>query len=365
MANTIDVSRAEAQEPCSFPVYMIHSRESLQQLDNRLSDYGEAGFLRIVYDNNGKDTNRTIAILQQSTYDALCRDGYGESEDEPRTYGQDFRIAPFRLDKNCFPGPGRNKNLFIPVPKSLSDNDGLVKTAIIDKLKHLAEWDIIEDGSWSVNVPLQSREKGGVKGGCYISFRRDVPDARIAMVRILLTDTYWPETDDDSNRPIFKCFWSRDRKPRTEDGETKKFHTDGEDIKKFERREKRPPRTSSKADPKEASSKASESTTVEQNTGPSKKSQEEVNPKGEDKKPQRKGKQWAEKKSQGNDKQKESEKKFSPQEGKQKDKDEKRKGIQSIAKSARPIQKTPLTMPSIQQPVPIGEVPLTSMDDAQ
>jgi hypothetical protein len=185
-------------------------------LDNFLKDFGDVGFMRIVYDNDGIETNRTIAILEHNVYLSLCKQGYGDSKIENGTRGQNrlFRVSPFYLNEKCLPGDGRTKNLFIPVPRNYAVNYDLVVSAVTDKLKHLSEWGIIDDDSWSINVPLKSREKGDVKGGCFISFNNDISVQNIAMVRILLTDTYWPPQNENEERPVFRCFWSRERKDK-------------------------------------------------------------------------------------------------------------------------------------------------------
>lgn len=209
VVNGADAKELQAQEQCPFPVYLIYSKWSLSQMDTFLKDFGDVGFLRIMYDNDGKETDRTIAILPSSTYDALCEEGYGDAKQGTRTYGRGFRLSPFLLKDSSFPGEGRTKTLFVPVPKTLGDDDSQVIASVVDKLKHLAEWGIIEENSWLVNVPLKSREKGGVRGGCFISFKRETPLERIAMVRILLTDTYWPEQEWSEERAVFRCFWKR------------------------------------------------------------------------------------------------------------------------------------------------------------
>jgi len=215
MSRSSVTSGATAQESSDFPVYLVHSKWTLSKIDKFLNEYGKPGFLRIVYDGEGNETSRSIAILDNDTYDALCKDGLYE-----RQRGVDFVIAPFTLKDNNFPGEGRTKTLFVPVPKTLGSDDETVSTVVGNKLKHLAEWNVIPDKSWSVNIPLKSRETGGIRSGCFISFQRDVHIDCIAMVRILLTDTYWPEEPESSEneRAIFRCFWARDRdrKERTE-----------------------------------------------------------------------------------------------------------------------------------------------------
>lgn len=244
---------AEPKQEITFPVYMIYSGWSLAQMDRHIEQYGGAGLLRIVFGKDDKETNRTIAVLAPETYAALCDDGYGgEERREDRQYGRGFRIISFKLNDNSYPGEGRNKTLFVPVPKVLGDDETWVMDKICDKLVHLSEWGIIPKDSWNLNLPLRSREEGGVKGGCFISFSRDVPLDRIAMTRILLTDTYWPEqAERDEKRAVFRCFWARDRRAANDDGddvvpaegaekkEGKAVPQSPEDVKKVREEKKR------------------------------------------------------------------------------------------------------------------------------
>jgi hypothetical protein len=231
MADTTNVGAAEVQTEgkkveIEFPVYMIYSKWSLANMDRFIGQYGGVGFLRIVFGKDDKETDRTIAVLSKETFDVLTKDGYGDTKPDERAYGRGFRVTPFKLNDNSFPGEGRNITLFVPVPKTLGGDDTWVFDRVTEKLKHLAEWGIIDEGSWSVNIPLKSREEGGVRGGCFISFKRDYALERIAMTRILLTDTYWPASEgqgqEQEKRSIFHCYWAREREQREQDeGETK------------------------------------------------------------------------------------------------------------------------------------------------
>lgn len=231
-------------EAISFPVYMIYSKDSLNKLDKILEDYGGVGFLRIVFGPDNKETDRTIAILATSVYDALCADGYGgdrkKDGKEDRSYGRGFRAVPFELNAHSYPGEGHNKTLFVPVPKTVADDDTWVSESVRDKLIHLAEWDIIPADSWSINVPLKSRATGGVRNGCYISFKRDVHIDRIAMTRVLLADTYWPVygTESSEERSVFRCHWAREREKR-ENHKTEQVETTAKDPKEIKEEKKR------------------------------------------------------------------------------------------------------------------------------
>ncbi|MCJ7636035.1 MAG: hypothetical protein MUO21_00945, partial [Nitrososphaeraceae archaeon] len=99
-----------------------------------------------------------------------------------------------------------------PVPEKFKEADDQVVEVINAKLSHLARNGIIPDNSWNIKIPLRSREKGGVRSGCFISFLKElnVPIERIAMTRVLLSDTEWPRVDDEKYR--IRCAWGRDRK---------------------------------------------------------------------------------------------------------------------------------------------------------
>ena len=221
-------------ETLTFPVYIIHSKWSLLRLDDFLSKYGEVGFLRIIYDRYKRETDYTIAILPESSYNALCADGFNI-----RHYGKEVFITPYALRDNNFPDSESTNVLFIPVPKELSENEELVIGAINDKLAHLSEWNIIPVDSWTINAPLKSREKGVIRGGCFVSFRRDIPIESRAMVRVLITETYWPDFAENSaeERPIFSCFWAHRRKERTEPSSKKLEHQESPEIKESKKRE--------------------------------------------------------------------------------------------------------------------------------
>jgi hypothetical protein len=226
--NGVSTPEAHSIEETTFPVFLIHSKWSLNKLDTFLSNYGDVGFLRIVFDKDGNETDRNIAVLPESVYTALCKDGF-----DKRQYGKGFVISRYSLRENNFPGEERTSTLFVPVPKDLSADDDTVVSAIDDKLKHLSEWEIIPENSWSVNAPLKSREKGGIRGGCFVSFKRDVPLSCRAMVRVLLSDTYWPASDEGltDERSVFHCFWARAHKEHHSEKSFSKKEEESDEVK--------------------------------------------------------------------------------------------------------------------------------------
>lgn len=205
------------------PVYIIHSNWSLPTLDRFLSGYGTVGFLRIMYDANRKETKRSLAILPVESYEALIRDGYGKTHRNTR---KGFAIAPYHL----VPGTHPVRSLFIPIPSEFLSDESAVLDTVRDKMVHLEEWGIVPARSWKLHVPLRSRELGTVVGACFLSFSERVTIQDIAMVRVLLSDTYWPAVgENDSVRSFFQCFWSRrDRGDRgvRKDGKGRKDRKD-------------------------------------------------------------------------------------------------------------------------------------------
>jgi len=214
-----------------YPVYVVYCRLPVSIIDKRLRHYGPVGFIRIVFEagqDGPKETDRNIVLLQPETYNKLVADGYGE-----RNPTNDLRIASYQLSSRDYPNQFQLNALFVPVPPVWANADLDVHGVVTDKLKLLVEWGIIKDGSYKVSVPVHSRQTGGVKGGCHINFEKDVTLEQIAMVRVILTDTYWPDIPQQKPsepkgkgkgkgkeekakapepvpRAVFHCRWQRD-----------------------------------------------------------------------------------------------------------------------------------------------------------
>lgn len=203
-------------------VYMVYSKWTVSRIDTFLGKYGEVGFARVVYDNNGKETNHTIVVIDDSIYEQLCEEGFhvgnlaqnnAPTEDDvpkKRNFSKGLKISRFSVNENNYPADGFTKNLFIPVPKFITDDTEVIEE-IGKKLDHLSQWNIVPDKSWNINVPVKSREKGGINGGCFVSFGPNVDLDHIVLVKILLNDTYWDNREDHEDE-MFKIFWARDRK---------------------------------------------------------------------------------------------------------------------------------------------------------
>ena len=194
----------------NFDVYLIKSKWTLLRIDEFLSKFeGAVGFLRIVLDKLGNETDRTIALLSSKLYDNLCDDGLNKLRDDTG-----FQVSKFILKQSSLPCEYKTKNLFIPVPLNYTENT-IIKI-ISEKLKHLADWNIISMNSWNIHIPIKSREFGKIKGCCFISFDESIAIENIAMVRILLTDTFWQSHKNRQKNDILRCFWAIDNKKKND-----------------------------------------------------------------------------------------------------------------------------------------------------
>jgi hypothetical protein len=214
----------------NFDVYLIKSKWTLLRIDDFLSKFdGEVGFLRIVLDKLGNETDRTIALLSSKLYNNLCDAGLnkigenkigenkiGENKIGENKIGEEtgFQVSKFILKQSSLPCEYKTKNLFIPVPLNYTENT-IIKV-ISEKLKHLADWNIISMNSWNIHIPIKSREFGKIKGCCFISFDDSTAIENIAMVRILLTDTFWQSQKNRHKNDILRCFWAIDNKKKNE-----------------------------------------------------------------------------------------------------------------------------------------------------
>lgn len=231
-------------------VYMVNSQLSLNQLHAELSRYGTIGLLRIVLDRDGRETTRNIAIFHDDVYQRLLAEGFGNRS----RWNQDFSVHPFEVKEFDLPGSGKTQTLFVPVPNELLTKDGVVRGEITDKLQHLVDWEVLPADCWKLTIPLKSRERGGIRGGFFISFR-GLTMNHIALARVALTDTRWDCLADPNqdNHNVFRCYWARDRDA---DGKPKKDDTPANPAKPVKERKANKPRKGRKGPKSPKSPKA-------------------------------------------------------------------------------------------------------------
>lgn len=187
-----------------YPIFIIYSNWSLDTITNFLNSLlpNQIGMMKIIYDSLYNETNKTIAVLSYTLYNLLIAKGYGVSRFEI-----DFKIKKYRFKDNILPPPDKSSNLFIPIIKKTTE---FIVTDIINKkLEELAQFDIIPHKSWRIKCPINDRESGIVKLGCFIFFK-DLSVYNIAVVKFLLNNTQW-DNDKNNNKydNTIKCYWAR------------------------------------------------------------------------------------------------------------------------------------------------------------
>lgn len=186
------------------PVFMVHSKWSIQAIDKFLAPYGDVGYLRVVRDKDGNETSRTLAIISIETYNTLQGKGYGCRNNKG------IVITPFRLTTHDLPPEDKDPamSLFVPVPPKYRVTESVIMDNLNKRLEHLSNWNIIPANCWNISAPLKSREEGEIRNGCFISFKIPFYALKaIALVKILLSDSCWSGPE----KYRIRCYWGRNR----------------------------------------------------------------------------------------------------------------------------------------------------------
>ena len=214
--STTSVAESKEELPISsvcfeHKVYIVFSKWDVKKIVQFCSTYGEVFWSRLVYDKTGHETDRTLMILPDETFDSLVEDGFGFTDRKLKGSSKPagLRIAPYILREEQ--EHDDEPTLFVPAPREHCDSAVAVETVVDNKLQALASCAIIPENSWRFETPSRSREAGDVKSGTFIMFSDDVERDRIAMVRILINDTYWPVLEDQEAASVFRCYWARSR----------------------------------------------------------------------------------------------------------------------------------------------------------
>lgn len=190
----------------NYPIYIIYSSWSIETLMNFLNGFMQNAvcLTKIIYDSSYNETNKTIVVMKSQLYDMLIQQGYGVTRFEI-----DFKIKRYTFNDNILPSPDKSSNLFIPIIKKTTE--AVVNTIINQKLEHLAEFDIIPKNSWRIKCPINSRENGFIKLGCFIFFKNEISTYNIGVVKFLLNNTYWDLNGENKYDNTVKCYWAKHR----------------------------------------------------------------------------------------------------------------------------------------------------------
>ena len=195
-----------------YPIYIIYSNWSLDKLSDFLTSMVNdgVGLLKIIYDNVGNETNKTLALISDALYIELLVKGYGINK-----YCADFIIKKYKFDKTkgLSPSPDKSNNLFIPVPSSQKSNELFITNVLNTKLEIFVKYNIIPAECWRIKCPLNSRELGQIKLGCFIFFKPEIPDTTIGVVKFLMQNLHWVDNttsglDNSKYDNLIKCYWA-------------------------------------------------------------------------------------------------------------------------------------------------------------
>lgn len=185
-----------------YKFYHIKTYRTLDWLEQLLYQVGYATnqmYLKVIKDNHGKETDRTIAFLDENVFTLLMQ------HNRP-----DFTIEPFVVPKSFLPNDSEyTYNFCIPFPKqdSIIDHskrDSYYIRQIESKLSPFISQGALAHGSYKITIPVVSRERNETKGIAFVSFHPSVSKNNIALIRYILDGSLW---DDRVNH--MRCSWAR------------------------------------------------------------------------------------------------------------------------------------------------------------
>lgn len=194
------------EAPKKFPLYIVYSSWSLSRIEELFDDYDQhdgIGPMRI--DRfRGEETNRTICLLKPELYQNLVAAGFTQ-----RRYNFDFSIAEFKLREHNYPREGESRNLFVPLSHKLDANES--RRQLENKLLELCKFGVLNEGDYKVTIRLTSRHENNHTGSAFLIFKREVHLDQIAVAKIVLHDTWWYDSSDESYE-LAQCFWAKEHK---------------------------------------------------------------------------------------------------------------------------------------------------------
>lgn len=196
-----------------YPLFVIYSGESLLTIYEFLSRFGKGvcgiGDLCVIHNSSGQETQRTLALIDESIYADIVAKGFAHTPT--------FSITRYRLFYPQNPAAFRGShNLYLPIPRNNSLLGSTVKSFLQTKLELLIHFGVIvkppQIVGYRITVPLSSREYDIPKGHAYVSFHPSVQLDCIALTKIYLSNSYWPELTQGEpgelvSRHRVKVFW--------------------------------------------------------------------------------------------------------------------------------------------------------------
>lgn len=191
----------------SYPFYMLRSNESVHTISEIIQEQYKLtttevelkpiGLIKIIYSKK-KETDRTLCVIDPAVYNTMKSNG--------------FNIHPYIRNDYNTPKEDETRNLFIQLPPTPPYNRlSVCQKYINTRMNYLVLHGLWKDDDFKIDYPEKSREKDTHDGKSFIIFFGDDILEKIALTRIFINGSLWP----NSNFRI-KCFWARKSKKRLE-----------------------------------------------------------------------------------------------------------------------------------------------------
>lgn len=191
------------------PFFIVFSTRTPDNIAALIQEYYDRAFdesdnsmvkhsLNVVEKYKGKQTSRTLVVIDKKVYDLLKVD-----EDEL----QDFKIHRLEMRPHYFPRKSNNdtNNLFVRVPHNL-DLSTCQRYLLdrMDEFKNVFGFKI----KYSIVFPGYDRQFNKHGGKAYINFEVEDPSdevlADIALCRLFINNTLWTDSGQEVH-----CMWAQ------------------------------------------------------------------------------------------------------------------------------------------------------------
>lgn len=192
-----------------FPVYIIHSKWPITEIEEFIDDNSENGYendaalLRIDY-FKGESTDRTIVVLKHEVYQTL------------RTVQvPGFAISPFKTGMHWHPKSDENERcFFVKLPPNHPPSK--CRKSLLNKLQEMVDFGIIgSTDNYNITIPLKGRDRESSEhtGQAYIEFNDTVELDSIVTARVLLAFSYWDYRMEQSAVHNYRvcCYYKKNR----------------------------------------------------------------------------------------------------------------------------------------------------------
>lgn len=202
----------------SLPVYIVYSDRSLPDIQFFLENYGTVKYIEVVLDKSGKETNRTLVVLDSELiFHQLEKDGYTRDTENSRVNG--IRISKFYITNGSYPRKSltQSKDIFVKYPQNIDFNH--CSFFLQNFLNKLSDVGFYSQKSFNIlqlkylkTRKIQPDEKNPdsfLYKGFILQFDENVDITTIAVVKTLLCYMNWVD-----NEPVV-CAWKKTHRKKS------------------------------------------------------------------------------------------------------------------------------------------------------